>query len=151
MTMIGTNLFQVSIQAFLACTAACANKVISQQELSFVTLQDCCWSVFCWKDMLGFDPKEDKETFSPDIIAYIQSLMDMKGLTKLPQFMQFADMDDQKLTRIQETLITDADAFQSYTGRQYNNAQQLKAQIKDKQGALIQQLKQMKIMLAKMG
>lgn len=149
--MIGTNLFQVSIQAFLACASACANKSISQNELSFVTLEDCCWAVFCWKDMLGYDPKEDKETFSPDIIAYIQSLMDMKGITKLPQFMEFANIDDQRLTHIQETLITDADAFQAYTGRQFNNVQQLKAQIKDKQGALVQQLKQMKLLLAKMG
>lgn len=135
MTMVGTNLFNTSIQTFLACTAACANKPIKQGQLSYVSLKDCCWSIFCWRDLNGED-----EQFDPDIVMYIQQLMSQDGISQLPDFMSFASLSDQRMTRIQEALVSDQTAFQAYTSRQLENVNDIKAYIKDKQQILVKQL-----------
>ena len=148
-SMIGTNLFTTSIQSFLACTAACNNKSINQRELSYVTLKDCCWSVFCWKQMIGYNPDQDSQRFDPDIIMYIQALMDEQGISELPDFLSFAKFDAQRITTIQKALIQDATAFQAYNTRQLNEVQELKAYIRDKQKALVAQLQQLQVLLKK--
>ena len=144
MSMIGTNLFTHSIETFLACTALCNEKPVKQDQLNYVTLKDCCWAVFCWQELLGYDPQEDNQTFDDDIIMYIQALMDKDGISQLPQFMSFAKLPDDKLTTIQQNLAADASAFQSYHRRQQQNVNDIKAFIKDKQTQLAMQLRQFK-------
>lgn len=138
-TLIGTNLFNTSVQTFLAVSSLYANKPVKQTELAYVTLKDCCWAVFAWRDLLGIDQQDD-QTFDSDIILYIQQLMKQDGISKLPQFMQFALLDDYDMTRIQEALVDDADAFQAYNIRQNNIVQDIKSYIKDKQSDLVKQL-----------
>lgn len=147
--MVGTNLFTASIQSFLACTAACNNKTIKQTQLSYVSLKDCCWAVFVWKQLIGYDPNQDSQRFDQDIIMYIQSLMTEVGISKLPDFMSFAQFSKDKLHSIETALISDITAFQAYNTRQLNEIAQINAYIKDKQKILIQQLKQMRNILDK--
>ena len=144
MSMVGTNLFTHSIETFLACTALCNEKPVKQPQLNYVTLKDCCWAVFCWQELLGYNPEEDDEKFDDDIIMYIQALMDKDGISELPQFMSFAKLPDDKLTVIQQNLAADASAFQSYHKRQQENVNQIMAFIKDKQALLAAQLKRFK-------
>lgn len=141
--MVGTNLFTTSIQSFLACTAACNNKAIKQSQLSYVTLKDCCWSVFVWKQLIGYNPEQDSQRFDLDIIMYIQALMTQAGISKLPKHMNFADFDKQKMSVIETALVSDLTAFQAYNTRQLNEVQELNAYIRDKQYVLVQQLKEM--------
>lgn len=140
-SMIGTNLFTTSIQSFLACTAACNNKAINQNQLCYVNLKDCCWSVFVWRQMIGYNPQQDSQRFDPDIVMYIQALMQQQGISMLPDFLDFAKLDDVKITTIQQALVQDATAFQAYNIRQMNEVQELKAYIRDKQKVLVAQLK----------
>lgn len=141
--MVGTNLFTSSIQTFLACTALCANKPVRDSQLSYVDLQDCCWSVFTWKDLIGYDPQSDTQRFDQDIVMYVQQLMDIQGISKLPEFMDFAKFDENKMTRIQQALVSDAMAFQAYNIRQSTNMSELKAFVKQQQQILVGQLKQL--------
>lgn len=140
MTMIGTNLYTQSIEAFLACTSLCANKPVKQGQLAYVNIKDCCWGVFCWQELLGETIQETVQEFSPDIIMYIQALMDKQGISELPEFMSFAKMPDEKITTIQQNLISDVTAFQAYTSRQLETVNEIKAYIKDKQRVLALQL-----------
>lgn len=139
-TMIGTNLFSSSIQTFLACTAACNNKRIDSDKLTYVSLKDCCWSVFTYKDMLGWEQEQDTQEFDPDIIMYINGLMQVDGISSLPEYMQFANLPEAKITTIQEALVSDTDAFQAYTNRQLNQVQDINAYVKQMQQNLISQL-----------
>lgn len=148
-SMIGTNLFTTSIQSFLACTAACNNKSINQNELCYVTLKDCCWAVFVWKEMIGYNPDQDSQRFDADIIMYIQALMQQEGISKLPDFLDFAKFDQHKITTIQQALVQDVTAFQAYNTRQLNQVQQLKAYIRDKQKVLVAQLQVLQGILKK--
>lgn len=142
-SMIGTNLFTSSIQSFLACTAACANKPISQNKLSYASLQDCCWSVFVYKDLIGYDQQQVQDPFDMDIIMYIQALMDQHGISKLPKYMEFADFNTQKKSAIQQSLVQDVTAFQAYNKRQLNQVADINAYVAQKQKNMIQQLKQL--------
>ena len=141
-SLIGTNLFNTSIQTFLAVASLYANKSIKAQQLSYVTLKDCCWAVFAWKDLLGIDNQQEAQ-FDPDIVQYIQALMKQAGISKLPQFMKFAGLQDADMTRIQQNLVQDAAAFQAYNIRQNNTVENIKAFIKDKQEKLVKQLSQL--------
>lgn len=138
-SLIGTNLFNTSVQTFLAITSLYADKPIKQSQLAYVTLKDCCWAVFAWRDLLGITD-QDQQKFDSDIIAYIQQLMKQDGISKLPEFMMFASLDDNDMTRIQQALVDDVDAFQAYNIRQQNQVQQIKAYIKQKQSDLVKEL-----------
>lgn len=140
LSMVGTNLFTHSIETFLACASLCGNKPLKGEELPFVSLKDCCWAVFCWQELLGEDPAEFSEEFDPDIVLYIQALMDKDGISELPEFMDFAKLPDEKLTTIQQNLVSDVTAFQAYNRRQSQNVNEIKAWIKDKQRQLASQL-----------
>lgn len=138
-SLIGTNLFQQSIEVFLACTSLYANKRVRGQELPYVSLKDCCWAVFCYKELIGYDEKQDGP-FDPDIVMYIQAIMNKDGISQLPQFMSFANLDDQTMTNIQENLVSDVQAFEAYNRRQQQEVNEIKAYIKDKQKELAVQL-----------
>ena len=72
---------------------------------------------------------------------YIQAIMNKDGVSMLPQFMDFAKLDDQHMTIIQENLASDVQAFEAYNRRQQQQVTQIKAYIKDKQTQLAMQLR----------
>ena len=72
---------------------------------------------------------------------YIQAIMNKDGVSMLPQFMDFAKLDDQHMTVIQENLASDVQAFETYNRRQQQQINQIKAYIKDKQAQLAVQLR----------
>lgn len=136
LTVVGTNLFNTSIETFLACTAAFANKSIKEGQLSYVTLKDCCWAVFCQKQL-----NDEFQQYDPDIVSYINKLMNQDGISKLPDYMSFANLPDDQMTRIQQALVSDQTAFEAYSSRQIQNVNDIKMYIKDMQRVLIKQLK----------
>ena len=145
-SLIGTNLFQQSIEVFLACTSLYSNKRVRGQELPYVSLKDCCWAVFCYKELIDYDEKQEGP-FDPDIVMYIQAIMNKDGISQLPQFMDFARLDDQTITNIQENLVSDVQAFEAYNRRQQQQVNEIKAYIKDKQKELAVQLAQLQDIL----
>ena len=121
LTMIGTNAFQATIQGFLMCTAACANKPITQGQIPFVSLKDICWAFYLYQELLG----QRLQDVDAAIDIYVQQLLKLQGITKLPQFLSFIQLDVNSLEKAQKQLASDITLFQSYNIRQQNTVIQL--------------------------
>lgn len=121
LTMIGTDAFQSTIQGFLMCTAACANKPITQGQIPYVTLKDACWAFYLYQQLLG----QNIQDVAPDIDIYIQQLLRLQGITKLPDFLSFIQLNPKVLQKAQLQLASDVTLFTAYNTRQQNTVQQL--------------------------
>ena len=139
LTMLGTDAFQATIQGFLMCTAACANKPITQGQIPFVSLKDACWAFYLYQQLLG----QKLQDVAPQIDVYIQQLMRLQGITKLPQFMSCIQLDTSILQKAQIQLASDQALFSAYNIRQQNTVVQLQSYVdalKQQQIAQLQEL-----------
>lgn len=139
LTMLGTDAFQATIQGFLMCTAACANKPITQGQIPFVSLKDACWAFYLYQQLLG----QKLQDVAPQIDIYIQQLMRLQGITKLPQFMSCIQLDSSILQKAQIQLASDQALFSSYNIRQQNTVVQLQSYVdalRQEQVAQLQEL-----------
>lgn len=125
LTMLGTDAFQATIQGFLMCTAACANKPITQGQIPFVSLKDACWAFYLYQQMLG----QKLQDVAPQIDVYIQQLMRLEGITKLPQFMSCIQLDSSIQQTAQIQLSSDIALFTAYNTRQQNTVIELQSYV----------------------
>lgn len=125
LTMLGTDAFQATIQGFLMCTAACANKPITQGQIPFVSLKDACWAFYLYQQMLG----QKLQDVAPQIDVYIQQLMRLEGITKLPQFMSCVQLDSSIQQKAQIQLASDIALFTAYNTRQQNTVIELQTYV----------------------
>lgn len=141
LTMIGTNAFQSTIQGFLMCTAACANKPISQNQIPYVSLKDVCWAFYLYQQLLG----QKLQDVDASIDLYVQQLLRLQGITRLPQFMSFIELDASKLQKAQKELASDSTLFQAYNIRQQNTVIQLQMYVQSLKAQQIAQLQQLQL------
>lgn len=139
LTMLGTDAFQATIQGFLMCTAACANKPITQGQIPFVSLKDACWAFYLYQQLLG----QKLQDVAPQIDIYIQQLMRLQGITKLPQFMNCIQLDSSILQKAQIQLASDQALFSSYNIRQQNTVVQLQSYVDALRQEQVYQLQQL--------
>lgn len=140
LSMVGTDLYTSSIQGFLACTAQMNNDVFNQNEAPFVDLKQCCWGVWAYRQLIG----DSEEQFNPDIVVYIQNLMKVDGISKLPDYMSFAAFTKDQMQPIDQALIGDQAAFTAYYNRQDVQVDEIITYVKQQQNMLITQLTQLK-------
>ena len=139
LTMLGTDAFQATIQGFLMCTAACANKPITQGQVPFVSLKDACWAFYLYQQLLG----QKLQDVAPQIDIYIQQLMRLQGITKLPQFMSCIQLDSGVLQKAQVQLASDQALFSAYNIRQQNTVVQLQSYVDALRRQQVYQLQQL--------
>ena len=136
LTLVGTSLYTDSIEGFLSCTAVMNNQVIDGSTISYCK---CAWGVWEYMNLNGDVDAESKptETFSPDIVAYIQQVANRNGVTSMPAWLKFAEKDASAMPDLSE----DIDLFESYTARQESYVGAMNEYIKARQDELLKELK----------
>lgn len=139
LTLVGTSLYTDSIEGFLSCTAVMNNQVIDGSTISYCNIRECAWGVWEYMNLNGDVDAESKptETFSPDIVAYIQQVANRNGVTSMPAWLKFAEKDASAMPDLSE----DIDLFESYTARQESYVGAMNEYIKARQDELLKELK----------
>lgn len=137
-TMIATGTYTTTIEGFLMCTSVMNNKVVDEDHPPFCTLKECAWGVTEYMNLLGDMDEQGKptETFSPDIIAYIQEAGKLNGVTKFPNCLKFAEG-----TVAMPELTIDPVVFSQYMARQDEYAAELDMYVQGRQKLLAEELK----------
>lgn len=133
LTMVGTTAFTTTIEGFLAATKVMNNQAFTQEEAPFCDLNHCAWAIYEYKQLVG---EEDELPFCPDIIAYIQTVGNLHGVYRFPEWMGFADREV-----VVPDMSDDVTAFEMYNRRQADYADIMTAQVNAKQEVLAKQLK----------
>lgn len=92
------------------------NMVLNSDTIPFVSLEQCAWGVWEYMNLNG-DMDENKmptETFSPDIIKYIQEAGKLNGIMKYPAWLDFAKLPDDAFPDLSD----DVALFNAFMSRQ---------------------------------
>lgn len=145
LTLVGTSSYTDSIEGFLMGTAVMNNHVLDGNTIAFCTLKECAWGVWEYMNLNGDvdDHAHPTETFSPDIIKYIQEAGRRNGITSMPEWLKFAEKQPEQLPDMTE----DVDLFEMYMSRQADYVSIINNYVQKRQDALLAQLK----MLNEMG
>ena len=108
------------------------NKSFDQSEVPFCDLKHCSWSVYEYKQLVGV---EDELPFCSEIVTYIQSVGNLHGMYKFPEWLSFAD----RQVNVPDN-SDDAYAFELYNQRQQEYGDILVAQVNEEQKKLASQL-----------
>ena len=132
LSLVGTTAFTTTIEGFLAATKVMCNKSFDQTEVPFCDLKHCSWSVYEYKQLVG---AEDELPFCSEIVTYIQSVGNLHGMYKFPEWLSFAD----RQVSVPDN-SDDAYAFELYNQRQQEYGDILVAQVNEEQKKLASQL-----------
>lgn len=143
--LVGTSLFTDSIEGFLTGTACMNNLSLSSSEISYCTFKQCAWGVWEYININGdMDSNTHPiETFCPDVIYYIQQVAHQNGISKMPEWLNFAKIPDNALP----DMTGDVNLFEQYMRRQNENTEELNIYVTQRQKVLGDELK----MLASQG
>jgi len=135
--LIGTDAFNSTIEGFLSATCIMNNLVFDESEAPFCSLEMCAWSTWEYGVLLGsIEDGKSTETYSPDIIKYIQEVGRLNGVSQFPKWMSFANPEDGSMPDI----TGDADAFGAYQLRQQAYINDLNGFVTAKQELLTKEL-----------
>lgn len=139
-TLVGTDAFSSTIEGFLSCTAIMNNLVFDESEPPFCSLEMCAWSIWEYGLLMGtLEDGKSTETFSPDIIKYIQEAGKLNGVSRFPKWMSFANPENE----IQPDNTGDPDAFAMYENRQQDMISDMNGFVTAKQELLNKELKKL--------
>lgn len=138
-TLIGTDSFTSSIEAFLAATAVMNNRVFEADEVPYCTFEMCAWSVWEYINLMG-DIEDGKPTdqFSPDIIEYIRQAANENGISRFPLWLKFAEPENNL-----PDLSGDIDQFEMYQERQNDRISDMNGFVTERQEELTAELTKM--------
>lgn len=138
LSLLGTSLYTDSIEGFLAGTACMANIPVDGAVAPFVSFRQCAWGVWEYMNMNGDMDKNEKpsEKFCPDVIAYIQKVARLVGVSTMPNWLAFAGFKDSDLPDMAE----DADIFEMYMARQRDYIDATNQYVNSRQGELEKEL-----------
>lgn len=136
--LIGTTSFTDTIEGFLTATAVMNNLVLDAVTAPFVTLEQCAWSVWEYINLNGDVDTESRptESFSPDIVYYIQEVARLNGVFQLPVWLSFAQAPKNQLP----DMSSDVDLFESFMARQIDYISDLNGFVQTKQAELQKEL-----------
>jgi len=141
LSLIGTDLFTASIEGFITGCACMNNLVIDGSTAPFVTLSQCAWGIWEYINLNGDldEGMRPTETFCPDVIKYIQEVAAVVGVTKLPEWLKFAQSPQETLPDMSE----DVDLFTQYMQRQEDYINMLNSYVTERQKLLADELKKL--------
>ena len=139
LSLVGTTLFTDTIEGFLVGCACMNDIVIDGSTIPFVPLKQCAWGVWEYANLNGDIDANSHPTehFSPDIITYVQEAGRLNGVTKLPEWLKFAQIPDSSLPDMSE----DIDLFSQYMQRQDEYVDMMNDYVTERQNALARELK----------
>lgn len=139
-TLISTDAFTATIEAFLGCTYVMGGRMLDGAEAPFCTLGMCAWSVWEYINLMGeMNGVEPSETFHPDIVKYIQEVARLDGVYKLPAWLKFAEPPIPALP----DLSGDVHLFEMFMARQEEQVSAINTATATRQEALKAELEKL--------
>lgn len=142
LSLIGTDLYNASIEGFLTFTAVMNNNVLDAEYAPFVSLKECAWGVWEFMNLNGDMDNTTRPSvkFSPAIIKYIQESGRLNGVTAMPVWLDFAQPKDESMPDMSD----DVDLFNQYQQRQEEYKEAMNAYVTDRQARLADELNKLK-------
>ena len=136
-TVLTTNLYYQSLEAFTHITSALNDRQADFQNYDLPGIFEICWALAVVELV---NPPEENETFSPEILAYIVARLDESGFQKVPKFLnKFVSLPDKSET-ISQNLAQDPVTFEAYWRNQQRRLLDLDEEIRQRLAALIDQV-----------
>jgi hypothetical protein len=110
-TIYTTNLFHMSIPAFLAIVDALNNHGVEFEYADIPSVEDVAWAVV---EALTHVPDagDDGDLFHPDIVMFVTSLLNYEGFNKIPDSLDFVTTLD--VPSVAGTFMEDPILFEGY-------------------------------------
>lgn len=142
--LVGTTGYTDTLEGFLTSNSVLCGIPFSEDTVPFNSLKTVNWGVWEYLNLTDeIDRKTNKPTvkFHPDIIGYMQQLMEASGVQKLPPWLSFAELDETGMDAVSQALAADSTVFESYQKRQQSVINNLTAEVTAGNSKLTEQLK----------
>ena len=138
-SLLTTNLFHVSLEAFNSMVQVFSFQEADFQDFIPASLDEIAWGVVEARMMEG--PEEAKEQgFSHDIQGFVGQMMSNEGLTRKPRALEWAALPEGEEDNRDEILSQDPAFFSAYWGRQEEVLQDIEKLVASHARALVGQL-----------
>lgn len=133
-TMIGTNAYTASLEAFVACNAVMSGIPVEEGSMGLDDQYSLAWGVFEYMKLTG-DTTEDLN-FCIDTSVYAGEILYSAGITTPPVWLEWVSYDPEKIARLDEVL----EDPQFYFDRQAGMARSLVDHCKAREAEMVSQL-----------
>lgn len=101
-TMIGTNAYTASLEAFVTCNSVMSNIPIEEGTMGMDDPYSLAWGVYEYMKLTGDDVKDLK--FTIDTSIYAGEILYAAGITTPPVWLEWVSYDQDKISRLDEVL-----------------------------------------------
>jgi len=141
-TLVGTDLYHKSLEAFTTLNSVLNFKMANPGEFNHNSLEDIMWGVTEARLLEGGEDFE-RLGFSHDIAGFTASLLSVEGITRPPDILTFAEYRPSELDQRDLILATDQVAAEMYWQRQADENAKLEERAKNNLAALLKQVNEL--------
>ena len=140
-TVITTNLFDTSVEAFTQIANALNGSTADFNNWDPPTAEEAAWAI---SEVTMSNPPKSKDKFadqfSPDIKRYLGVICEMEGLTSPPDVLRIAELDEQNLKNADETFADDPDMYAGFYQLGQSKSEDITGYVRGRLKLLMQQL-----------